>query len=139
LGYVGLPLLVHLAEHFDVIGFDINAQRVAELASGRDRTKEVESKDLQRVDVHYTSQPQALAECRLIIVAVPTPIDPHNRPDLSPLVRASRTVGEQLVQGSCVVYESTVYPGATEEVCVPILEEASGLTFGKDFTVGYSP
>ncbi|MGD8388297.1 MAG: nucleotide sugar dehydrogenase [Desulfobacteraceae bacterium] len=139
LGYVGLPLLVHLADHFDVVGFDINEKRVAELASGKDRTGEVLPEDLRQRTIHYTSTPEALRDCRLVIVAVPTPIDAHNRPDLTPLVKSSATVGGQLNQGSCVVYESTVYPGATEEVCVPILEQASGLVFGKGFTVGYSP
>lgn len=139
LGYVGLPLLVHLAAHFEVVGFDIDEGRVGELASGRDRTGEVEPEDLGRVGVEYTSDPEVLGGCRLIIVAVPTPIDEHNRPDLSPLVGSSTTVGKHMAEGSCVVYESTVYPGATEEVCVPILEEVSGLRFGEDFTVGYSP
>ncbi len=141
LGYVGLPLLVHLAEHFDVVGFDIDVARIGELESGLDRTGEVAADGLERVRgrVRYTSDPEALGECRLIIVAVPTPIDAHNRPDLSPLVGSSNTVGMHMGRGSCVVYESTVYPGATEEVCVPILEETSGLRLGEGFTVGYSP
>jgi UDP-N-acetyl-D-galactosamine dehydrogenase len=139
LGYVGLPLLVHLAGHFAVLGFDIDAGRIKELGSGRDRTGEVSPEALEQADIEYTSDPEALKACRLIIVAVPTPIDGHNRPDLSPLIGASNTVGTQLTRGSCVVYESTVYPGATEEVCIPLLEEQSGLSCGRDFSVGYSP
>ena len=139
LGYVGLPLAVHLARHFPVVGFDLDPQRVAELESGRDRTLEVDARDLEAVDIRFSSDPGVLAECRLIIVAVPTPIDSSLIPDLGPLRGASCTVGEHMTAGSCVVFESTVYPGATEEVCVPLLEAHSDLSCGKDFTVGYSP
>ena len=139
LGYVGLPLAVHLSEHFDVVGFDLKSERIAELIAGHDRTLEVEASELARAPVTYTDKGKDLGACRLIIVAVPTPIDQYNIPDLTPLRGASQTAGEHLQPGSCVVFESTVYPGATEEVCVPILEKASGLTFGGDFTVGYSP
>jgi len=139
LGYVGLPLAVHLAAHFDVIGLDLKAERIQELLSGFDRTLEVTDAQLRSTNVHYTDKPAELSECRLIIVAVPTPIDDYRIPDLGPLRSASMTVGMHLQRGSCVVYESTVYPGATEEICIPILEAESGLTFGRDFTVGYSP
>ena len=139
LGYVGLPLAVHLARHFEVVGFDLSADRVAELRDGRDRTLEVPAEDLRAVDIRFSADAEALEDCRLIIVAVPTPIDDSRIPDLGPLKGASRTVGDHLATGSCVVFESTVYPGATEEVCVPIIEDRSGLAFGRDFTAGYSP
>jgi len=139
LGYVGLPLAVHLAADFRVIGFDLNAKRIAELEGGEDRTMEVSADELNKVDVHYTSDSTRLSACQLIIVAVPTPIDGQRNPDLSPLCGASEIVGKQMPRGACVVFESTVFPGATEEVCVPILEQESGLSFGTDFTVGYSP
>jgi UDP-N-acetyl-D-galactosamine dehydrogenase len=139
LGYVGLPLAVHLSRHFDVVGYDFKASRIAELASGKDRTLEVSDEEMAAATVTYTDDPTALGECRLIIVAVPTPIDEYRIPDLSPLCSASESTGRHLAKGSCVVFESTVYPGATEEVCVPILERESGLVFGRDFTVGYSP
>ena len=139
LGYVGLPLAVHLAAYFDVVGFDLNTGRVQELVSGFDRTLEVSAEDLKQADLAYTDDPKALGACRLIIVAVPTPIDDYRIPDLNPLRSASTTVGRNLQEGACVVYESTVYPGATEEICIPILEAESGLKFERDFTVGYSP
>jgi UDP-N-acetyl-D-galactosamine dehydrogenase len=139
LGYVGLPLAVHLATYFDVVGFDQNAERIQELQSGFDRTLEVSDSQLGKTKLVYTNKPGNLADCRLMIVAVPTPIDEFRIPDLGPLRGASKTVGKHLQKGSCVVYESTVYPGATEEVCVPIIEAESGLKFGQDFTVGYSP
>ena len=139
LGYVGLPLAVHLAAHFRVVGFDLNSKRIEELIGGEDRTLEVSTGELNKVDVDYTADPTRLSDCRLIIVAVPTPIDGHRNPDLSPLCGASETVGKQMPRGACVVFESTVFPGATEDVCVPILEQKSGLSFGTDFTVGYSP
>lgn len=139
LGYVGLPLAVHLARHFDVVGYDLKIDRVEELRSGKDRTLEVDASALRSVSIVFTDDPKALSGCRLIIVAVPTPIDRHRNPDLSPLEGASNTVGRQLQPGSCVVFESTVYPGATEEICVPILARQSGLAYGTDFTVGYSP
>ena len=139
LGYVGLPLAVHLARHFEVVGFDLKTERVAELRSGFDRTLEVADADLAAVKINFTSEGDDLGQCRLIIVAVPTPIDEHNNPDLSPLRSASVIVGRHIRKGSCAVFESTVYPGATEEVCVPLIEKESGFVFGVDFTVGYSP
>jgi len=139
LGYVGLPLAVHLANHFDVVGFDLKENRIAELRAGHDRTLEVENADLTKAAIRYTCKGEDLAQCRLIIVAVPTPIDEYNIPDLTPLRNASITVGRYMKKGTCVVFESTVYPGATEEICVPLLEKESTLTFGTDFTVGYSP
>lgn len=139
LGYVGLPLAVHLARHFSVKGYDINSDRIDELEAGHDRTKEVTDSDLQSSTMDFTSNPEALSSCRLIIVAVPTPIDDAKSPDLTYIRNTSTTVGKHLSQGSCVVFESTVYPGVTEDICVPILEKESGLKFGKDFSVGYSP
>jgi len=139
LGYVGLPLAVHLAAHFDVVGFDLKVDRIAELQDGYDRTLEVAGADLSAATIKFTSISEDLTQCRLIIVAVPTPIDDYNIPDLSPLRSASMIAGNHLQKGACVVFESTVYPGATEEVCVPLLEKESGLKFGPDFTVGYSP
>jgi len=139
LGYVGLPLAVHLSRHFSVVGYDLSLERVRELKAGRDRTLEIADKDLASAAISYTSEPKALSECRLIIVAVPTPIDGYRIPDLKPVRRASEDAGRHLQKGSCVVYESTVYPGVTEEVCVPILEQTSGLSLGTDFTIGYSP
>ncbi len=139
LGYVGLPLAVHLSRHFDVVGYDLKPDRIRELKSGKDRTLEITENDLADARIFFTSDPAELGRCKLIIVAVPTPIDAHRIPDLNPLRGASHTVGQQMKPGTCVVFESTVYPGATEEVCVPIMEKASGLKFGTDFTVGYSP
>ena len=139
LGYVGLPLAVCLAKHFRVVGYDLKATRIEELKAGEDRTLEVSRQTLENVSVHFTNDPTVLSDSGLIIVAVPTPIDEYRIPDLSPLQGASRTVGKHIRRGACVVFESTVYPGATEEVCVPIIEKESGYCFGKDFTVGYSP
>ncbi len=139
LGYVGLPLAVHLAKHFDVVGYDYKKERIDELCSGYDRTLEVASEELKEAQVVYAHDPRILSRCQLIIVAVPTPIDQFRIPDLTPLKSASEVVGKHMHAGSCVVYESTVFPGATEEVCIPILEERSGYQFGKDFKVGYSP
>jgi len=139
LGYVGLPLAVHLSRFFFVVGYDQSTERVGELTSGKDRTLEVSVEDLADAKIEYASEPDVLASCKLIIVAVPTPIDGYRIPDLRPVRRASEAAGKHLQKGACVVYESTVYPGVTEDVCVPILEETSGLTLGKDFTVGYSP
>jgi UDP-N-acetyl-D-galactosamine dehydrogenase len=139
LGYVGLPLAVHLSGHFDVTGFDLKTERIQELQNGFDRTLEVTPYELKKSECRYTDHPKDLAQCQLIIVAVPTPIDDYRIPDLSPLRSASATVGKQMQKGACIVYESTVYPGTTEEVCIPILEAESGLEFGRDFTVGYSP
>ena len=139
LGYVGLPLAVALSRHMNVIGFDINAKRVEELRNGHDRTDEVTDAALQSAQVRYTSDPAALAEASVIIVAVPTPIDAHRNPDLTPVIGSTTTVGRHMTKGCVIAYESTVYPGLTEEVCVPILERESGLKYGADFTVGYSP
>lgn len=139
LGYVGLPLAVHLSAHFAVVGFDLKPQRIEELQSGQDKTLEVPSEMLQKAEIHYTCNHKDLAACRLIIVAVPTPIDPYRIPDLSPVRSAAEIVGKNLQKGSCVVFESTVYPGVTEDVCVPILEKESGLKYQEAFTVGYSP
>ena len=140
LGYVGLPLAVEFGKHFDTIGFDIRASRIKELRAGRDSTLETTREELKGATrLTYTSRLEDLKRCRIYIVTVPTPIDGHNRPDLTPLVRASESVGQVLKKGDVVVYESTVYPGCTEEVCVPILERVSGLKFNKDFYAGYSP
>ena len=140
LGYVGLPVAVAFARQATpVIGFDINATRIAELAAGRDSTREVEEEDLHHAHLRLSSDPAALSAADFFIVTVPTPIDAARRPDLTALLRASETVGRALKKGDIVVYESTVYPGATEEDCVPVLQRASGLTAGRDFTVGYSP
>ncbi len=139
LGYVGLPLAVHLSRHFNVVGYDLKSQRISELNAGHDRTLEVSPDELKEASVRFTDDPENLSQCRLIIVAVPTPIHQSRIPDLRPLEGASTTVGKYMTAGSCVVFESTVYPGATEEVCVPIMEKESGLLMGKDFTVGYSP
>ena len=140
LGYVGLPLAVAFGRKFPTLGFDIDANRVAELKAGKDGTLEVSAADLAAVDqLTYSASADDLAGCNTFVVTVPTPIDRHKRPDLRPLESASRTVGEALGKGDVVIYESTVYPGATEEVCVPILERISGLRFNTDFFVGYSP
>ncbi|WP_434618901.1 Vi polysaccharide biosynthesis UDP-N-acetylglucosamine C-6 dehydrogenase TviB [Tabrizicola sp. M-4] len=140
LGYVGLPLAVEFAKRRPVIGFDINAGRIADLRDGRDRTREVSPEELAEArHLTLTADPAALAAARIYIVTVPTPIDAHKRPDLTPLLRASETVGRVLKRGDIVIYESTVYPGATEEDCVPVLERHSGLTFNRDFFCGYSP
>ena len=140
LGYVGLPLAAEFGKHFETIGFDVKESRIAELKAGHDSTLEVSRKELAAATrLSYTNDRAALKSCRVYIVTVPTPIDTYKRPDLSPLVGASTTVGKVLKKGDVVVYESTVYPGCTEEVCVPILERESGLTFNKDFFVGYSP
>jgi len=140
LGYVGLPVAVAFGRGgAPVIGFDIDAVRISELKAGRDRTREVEPGDIAHSRLHFTSDPAELAGADFFIVTVPTPIDQARRPDLTALLRASKIVGSALKKGDIVVYESTVYPGATEEDCVPILEQASGLSAGRDFTVGYSP
>lgn len=139
LGYVGLPLAVAFAREMDVIGFDINQRRIAELMEGGDHTREVSAEDLASVKIHFTSNPRDLEQAAVIIIAVPTPIDSHRNPDLGPVIGASRIVGANMDEGVVVVYESTVYPGLTEEICVPILAEESGMKFGRDFSVGYSP
>jgi UDP-N-acetyl-D-galactosamine dehydrogenase len=140
LGYVGLPLAVEFGKHFDTVGFDIRAARIKELQAGRDSTLETTREELKGATyLTYTSRLEDLKRCRVFIVTVPTPIDDYKRPDLTPLVRASESVGQVLKKGDVVVYESTVYPGCTEEVCVPILERVSGLKFNRDFYAGYSP
>jgi UDP-N-acetyl-D-galactosamine dehydrogenase len=140
LGYVGLPVAVAFARlGVPVIGFDIDRCRVDELRAGRDRTREVDVAELAQPSLSYTADPAALAAADFFIVTVPTPIDSAHRPDLSAMLSASKTVGHALKRGDIVVYESTVYPGAVEEDCVPVLESASGLACGGDFTVGYSP
>ncbi|MCL4104670.1 UNVERIFIED_CONTAM: hypothetical protein GTU68_004624 [Idotea baltica] len=139
LGYVGLPLAVCFARKFEVLGFDIDAGRIDELKSGHDRTLEVDSETLKASTLQFSATPADLKEVDVIIVTVPTPIDGNKRPDLSPLLGASKTVGQNLKKGAIVVYESTVYPGATEEECIPILEAESGLKWKEDFNVGYSP
>ena len=148
LGYVGLPLAVEFAKKFKVIGFDINLQRVNELKSGIDKTLEVDNQDLEKVIVnnlnikrglYVTTDPEELRDGYYYIVTVPTPTDDLNKPILTPLIKASETVGKVLNKGDIVVYESTVFPGATEDICIPVLEEFSKLIFNKDFYVGYSP
>ena len=140
LGYVGLPLAVEFGKHFDTLGFDISAERIEELRRGHDRTRELNAEEIASSSrLRYGTDPEALRECNTFVVTVPTPVDEHKRPDFSPLLRASQTVGQALKRGDVVIYESTVYPGATEEICVPELEKASGLRFGDDFGVGYSP
>jgi len=139
LGYVGLPVAVAFGEQGRVVGFDVDAERVRQLTDGHDRTREVTPEVLSRADVLFTVKPEELRSADFHIVAVPTPIDDAKRPDLGPLLAASRVVGAQLKAGDIVVFESTVYPGATEDECVPELERASGLVCGKDFHVGYSP
>jgi UDP-N-acetyl-D-galactosamine dehydrogenase len=138
LGYVGLPLAVSFAKHLKVVGFDINARRVEELQRGVDSTGETLGGDLKSPNISFTSDPKPLRQCKYIVVAAPTPVDKANVPDLEPVRSASRIVGENLSKGSIVIFESTVYPGVTEEICLPILEEKSGLKLG-EFKIGYSP
>jgi UDP-N-acetyl-D-galactosamine dehydrogenase len=139
LGYVGLPVAVAMADRFRTIGFDINTRRIEELRKGHDRTGEVPPAELAASRLEFTDRVDELSQADFFIVAVPTPVDDANQPDLTPLFKASETVGRALKRGDIVVYESTVYPGATEEDCLPILEKVSGLVGGKDFKVGYSP
>jgi len=139
LGYVGLPVAVAFARHGPVVGFDVSVERIRELRSGHDRTREVSSRELEAADLLFTDNPEDLRRADFHIVAVPTPIDPAAQPDLDPLLAATRTVGAQLQPGNIVVFESTVYPGVTEDECVPVLERESGLRCGRDFSVGYSP
>ena len=140
LGYVGLPLAVEFGKIRPVVGFDINQARIAELQSGQDHTLECSPAELaQASQLRYSCQPDDLKACQVFIVTVPTPVDQANRPDMTPLVKASETVGKALKAGDVVIYESTVYPGATEEVCVPVLERFSGLKFNQHFFCGYSP
>ena len=139
LGYVGLPLAVEFARRYPVVGFDINTRRVEGLKGGHDATLEVSDDQLRGSALRFTSDPEEIRSCNVYIVTVPTPITADKRPDMAPLLSASATVGSVLSPGDTVIYESTVYPGATEEVCVPELERASGLVFNRDFFVGYSP
>ncbi|AND70978.1 vi polysaccharide biosynthesis protein vipA/tviB [Dyella thiooxydans] len=140
LGYVGLPLAVEFGRHYPTVGFDINASRIEELRAGRDSTLEVDEAELaQATRLAFSAQLSDLEGCNFYIVTVPTPIDAARRPDLTPLVKASEMLGKVIKAGDIVVYESTVYPGCTEEVCVPILERVSGLKFNQDFFAGYSP
>ncbi len=143
LGYVGLPLATLLSEKYSVIGFEINAKRVIDLKKGIDETLEVESDQLKEAinknGLSFTLETEQIKNCNIYIITVPTPVDKNNRPDLTPLQRASETVGKLLKKDDIVIYESTVYPGATEEECIPVLEKFSGLIFNKDFYVGYSP
>ena len=140
LGYVGLPLAVEFGKQHSVVGFDINASRIAALMAGTDHTLEVSNEELAvAIHLRYSSDIQTLKDCNFFIVTVPTPIDSSKQPDLTPLITASKAVGLLLKKDDIVVYESTVYPGATEEVCVPVLEEVSGLIFNQDFYAGYSP
>ncbi|MBF0288952.1 MAG: nucleotide sugar dehydrogenase [SAR324 cluster bacterium] len=139
LGYVGLPLAVEFAKQYDVLGFDTNSEKIKELENGIDRTKEVSSEALAASSMKYTANPEEIGSCDFIIIAVPTPVTKSKIPDLSPLIGASTIAGQYLQKGCTIVYESTVYPGATEEECIPLLEKYSGLQCGTDFTVGYSP
>ncbi|XOZ33344.1 Vi polysaccharide biosynthesis UDP-N-acetylglucosamine C-6 dehydrogenase TviB [Halomonadaceae bacterium KBTZ08] len=140
LGYVGLPLAVEFAKHYATVGFDIDPERVDQLKDGIDRTREVTSEEVAEAEnIQYSCEPADLGEATVFIVTVPTPIDAFKTPDLTPLRAASKTVGRALKRGDTVVFESTVYPSATEEACVPLLEAESGLVFNRDFTVGYSP
>jgi len=140
LGYVGLPLAAAFGEKRAVVGFDINPKRISELKDGVDFTREVSAEELvASKHLSFTDSLEGIADCQIYIVTVPTPIDEYKTPDLTPLVKASESVGKVLKQGDIVIYESTVYPGATEEVCVPVLEKMSGLAFNKDFFAGYSP
>ncbi len=142
LGYVGLPLAHAFSSKYKVIGFDIAQWRIEELANGVDRTLELSEAQVQEAienGMEFTNRLEDISDCNIYIVTVPTPIDKHKKPDLTPLIRASETVGKVLKEGDIVIYESTVYPGATEEDCVPILEKESGLKFNRDFFCGYSP
>ena len=140
LGYVGLPLAVEFGKKRPVVGFDINQKRIDKLKSGHDFTLEVEPDELQAANhLSFCSNPEDLGACNCFIVAVPTPIDDHKRPDLTPLTKASETVGKVLKRGDIVIYESAVYPGCTEEDCDPVLEKFSGLKFNQDFYCSYSP
>ena len=140
LGYVGLPLMVEFAKHFPTVGFDINEKRVRELAKGKDIMKDLSAAELQTATHgQFSYDPTLLADSNVYIVTVPTPVDQENRPDMSYLTNACELVGKALRAGDVVIFESTVYPGATEEVCIPVLAKVSGLTFNTDFFVGYSP
>ncbi|MBH79014.1 MAG: Vi polysaccharide biosynthesis protein VipA/TviB, partial [Gammaproteobacteria bacterium] len=140
LGYVGLPLAVELSKRYPITGFDTDADRIADLIRGVDHTLEVSEADLRAAKaLQYTADPQALSDANVYVVTVPTPIDQNKRPDLEPLTQASQTIGEVIGRGNVVVFESTVFPGATEELCAPIIERTSNLVFNVDFFAGYSP
>jgi len=139
LGYVGLPLAVRLAEHFPVLGFDVNSQRLDELRTGQDRTGECDAETLESAQYQLSSDMADLKNCNVYIVTVPTPVKPNNEPDLTAVLAASADIGTALTKGDVIVYESTVYPGVTEDICGPALEQASGLICGQDFFLGYSP
>lgn len=139
LGYVGLPAAIYFAETYQVIGYDVNTFKIDALNKGEDGTGEVTKKQLQRTTCIFTTEEEKLASCDFIIVAVPTPLDKSNKPDLSYVEDATKIVGRNMKSGTIVIYESTVYPGTTEEICLPLLEEESGLIIGKDFSIGYSP
>ena len=140
LGYVGLPLAVEFGKHRPVVGFDINTNRISALKAGHDSTLEVDDDELAAAaNLSFSNALEDIADCNVYIVTVPTPIDTHKRPDLTPLIKASEAIGKVLKRGDVVIYESTVYPGATEEDCVPVLEAVSGLRFNEDFFAGYSP
>ena len=140
LGYVGLPLAVEFSKHFPVVGFDINQDRINELRNGKDETLELTTEELLSAkDLEFSHEVDEISECNVYIVTVPTPIDSSKQPDLRPLKNASELIGKVLKNKDIVIYESTVYPGATEEECVPVLEETSGLKYNQDFYVGYSP
>lgn len=139
LGYVGLPLAAVMARKYQIVGFDINSTRISELKAGEDKTNEVSSEILKNAGIEFTDDAKMISKCSLIIVAVPTPIDKFKKPDLTPVEKATETVGKNLTKNMVIVYESTVYPGVTEDICIPILEKESGLSWKKDFHVGYSP
>lgn len=140
LGYVGLPLAVEFGKKYDVVGYDIDERRITELRRGYDRTRETEEETLRRANrLQFSSELAAIADCTVYIITVPTPVDAYKKPDLRPLLGATRAIGQILKKGDVVIYESTVYPGCTEEDCVPVLEKESGLTFNLDFFCGYSP
>ncbi|MGX7107151.1 nucleotide sugar dehydrogenase [Hutsoniella sourekii] len=139
LGYVGMPIAIAFAKHVDTIGYDINSQKIADYKAGIDPTREVGDEVIAQTTLHFTDQAQELSQASFLIVSVPTPINQDKTPDLTPITATTRTIGENLSKGSIIVYESTVYPGVTEDVCIPLLEEVSGLKHGQDFIVGYSP
>lgn len=139
LGYVGMPLAVAFSEKIDVIGYDINSEKIAQYENGIDPTREVGNDVIKKAPIHYTSNAEDLKKAQVHVVSVPTPINQDKTPDLTPITSATKTIGENLIKGSFIIYESTVYPGATEDICIPLLEEYSGLKHEEDFFVGYSP
>ena len=140
LGYVGLPLAVAFGRKFKTIGFDISSERISELKKGKDRTLEVASEEFAKaIKLSFSTDPEVVSDADFVIVTVPTPIDKNKQPDMTPLRKASEMIGKFITRGATVIYESTVYPGATEEVCIPIIESVSGLKLNKDFFAGYSP